>query len=98
MGKNLSTILLVLVFLTGLSLLLYPSVSDYWNSTRQSKAIVEYDRQVSQLDQELYKQLWTEAEEYNRALLEKDNRYAMTDEDKAAVSYTQLDVYKRQSL
>ena len=35
MKRNLSTILLVLVFFIGLSLLLYPSVSDYWNSFHQ---------------------------------------------------------------
>ena len=42
MKRNLSTILLILVFFTGLSLLLYPSVSDYWNSLHQSRAIATY--------------------------------------------------------
>ena len=36
---NFITILLVLILLVGLSLLLYPSVSDYWNSLHQTKAI-----------------------------------------------------------
>ena len=39
MKKHLSTILLILVFLTGLSLLLYPTVSDYWNSLHQLSLI-----------------------------------------------------------
>ena len=39
MKKHLSTIILILVFLVGLSLLLYPTVSDYWNSFHQSRAI-----------------------------------------------------------
>ena len=39
MKKRLSTILLILIFLIGLSLLLYPTVSDYWNSLHQSRAI-----------------------------------------------------------
>ena len=37
--KNLSTILLVLALIIGLCLLLYPTVSDYWNSLHQSRAI-----------------------------------------------------------
>ena len=39
---NFLNILLVLVFFVGLSLLLYPSVSDYWNSFHQTRAIAAY--------------------------------------------------------
>ena len=49
MKKNLSTILLILAFVTGLSLLLYPSVSDYWNSFHQSRAIATYAGEVANL-------------------------------------------------
>ena len=42
MRRKLSTILFVIVFLAGLSLLLYPTVSDYWNSFHQSRAIARY--------------------------------------------------------
>ena len=45
--KNLSTIVLVLIFIVGLSLLLYPSVSDYWNSFHQSRAIATYAEAVA---------------------------------------------------
>lgn len=47
----LSTIILILTFLVGLSLLLYPTVSDYWNSLHQSRAITEYAEEVANLDQ-----------------------------------------------
>ena len=45
-----STLMLILVFFLGLSLVLYPSVSDYWNSLHQSRAIATYAEEVSGLD------------------------------------------------
>ena len=47
-----STIILILVFLVGLSLLLYPTVSDYWNSLHQSRAVAGYTEAVANLDKE----------------------------------------------
>lgn len=83
MGKRLSNIVLILVFLTGLALLLYPAVSNYWNSTRQSRAIVEYARQASDIDRALYDRMWADAQAYNQALSEKENRYVLSDEERA---------------
>lgn len=80
-GK-LSTIILIFVFLAGLSLLLYPTISEYWNSLHQSKAIVEYAEQVAELNDDVYSQLWLDAENYNRALLDKADRYTMSDQEK----------------
>ena len=54
MKKHLSTIILILVFLTGLSLLLYPTVSDYWNSFHQSRAIATYASEVAALNNDDY--------------------------------------------
>ena len=68
MKKHLSTIILILVFLTGLSLLLYPSVSDYWNSFHQSRAIATYAGEVAALDNDDYDQLWASAQAYNQRL------------------------------
>lgn len=42
MRNKLTTILLVLAFFAGLSLLLYPTVSDYWNSLHASQAVADY--------------------------------------------------------
>ncbi len=78
-----STILLILILLAGLSLLLYPTVSDYWNSFHQSKAIASYAEQVAGLDNDIYEQLWADARDYNAALPQKTDRYTMTDEDRA---------------
>lgn len=82
MKKHLSTIVLVLIFLIGLSLLLYPTVSDYWNSLHQSRVIADYTRQVADLDHDTYDQIWEEAREYNRLLPDKVNRYHLTEEEK----------------
>ena len=59
---NLITIFLFLMLLAGLSLLLYPTVSDYWNSFHQSRAIASYAEQVAQIDNNVYDQLWADAE------------------------------------
>lgn len=87
-GNHLITILLVLIFLLGLSLLLYPAVSDYWNSKHQTRAIAVYSEEVSGLDEEQYQALWADAAAYNASLRERDNVYLLTEEQKAA--YEQL--------
>ena len=78
---NLITIFLFLMLLAGLSLLLYPTVSDYWNSFHQSRAIASYAEQVAQIDNNIYDQLWADAESYNQTLCGKENRYELSDED-----------------
>ncbi len=80
---SLSTLFLILIFFVGLSLLLYPTVADYWNSLTQSQAVSEYAEQVANLDNELYDQMLAAAREYNTALTAKENRYRITEEDKA---------------
>lgn len=80
---TITTIILILVFLIGLSLLLYPSVSNYWNSLRQSRAIAKYAEQVANLDNDVYERLWAEAEAYNKALAQNANRYNMTEEERS---------------
>lgn len=79
--KNRSTIVLVLIFIVGLSLLLYPSLSDYWNSFHQSRAIATYAEAVADLDDVDYEKMWQEAEEYNEQLKNKTNRWTMTEEE-----------------
>lgn len=68
MKKHLSTILLVLIFLIGLGVLLYPAVSDYWNSKVQSRAIVDYEAALANLTQEDYESEFEAARAYNDAL------------------------------
>lgn len=68
MRKHLPTLLLVLVFLVGLSLLLYPTVSDYLNTLHSTRAITDYVEQVADLDDELYEEILESAREYNEKL------------------------------
>ena len=81
--RTLSTILLIVGFLVGLSLLLYPTVSDYWNSMHQSRAITSYAEHVADIDDSLYESLWVDAQAYNASLLEKADRFTLSDEDLA---------------
>jgi len=70
MKKHLSTILFCLIFLTGLSLLLYPTVSNYLNERNQSRAIATFNKNVSSLSSTDYTDMLKKAEEYNSSLLQ----------------------------
>lgn len=78
-----STVLLLTVLLAGMALLLYPSISDYWNSFRQSQVIANYSEQLGSLDDERYRQLIEAAQEYNTGLLTRTNVYTLSEEQKA---------------
>lgn len=88
MKKHLSTIILILIFLIGLSLVLYPTVADYWNSLHQSRAIATYAEEVAHIDTEKYTAVWQDAVAYNQSLRERDNIFILSDQQKAA--YDQL--------
>lgn len=90
MKKHLSTIILVLVLVLGLGIMLYPTVSDWWNSFHQTRAIASYSDTVATMDNEIYDQLWQEAEAYNAALAQKANPYFFTEEDQALYDSTQI--------
>ena len=70
-GNSMTTLFLVLMLFAGLSLLLYPTVSNYWNSLHQSRAIAAYVEQVTQIDNETFDQLREQARAYNRTLVGK---------------------------
>ena len=78
-----STIALILVFVVGLSLMLYPVVSDYWNSFHQSRAIASYLETVNSLDQARYDALLEEARAYNASLVGDKTRFSPTEEETA---------------
>ena len=90
--KNLMTILLVTILLAGVGLLLYPTVSDYWNSFHQSKAVVSYVENVTNIDDEQYEKLWNDAVAYNEKLAENGIQWTLTDEEKEEYSeYLKVD-------
>ena len=82
MKKHLVTILLFLVLLVGLSLVLYPSFSDWWNSKHMSRVITDYVNLIDDLDEDEYAGLIEAAHAYNRSLLSRTNGYTTTPEQK----------------
>lgn len=68
MKQKLSTLILLILFFVGLSVLLYPAISDFWNSKTQSQAIIDYESLLDQLPQEDYSGIFENADGYNRAL------------------------------
>lgn len=79
MKKHFSTILIVLLLIAGLSLLLYPTVSDYWNSFQQTRAIKAYHKAVSNLNEEEYEQILKQAEEYNARIAQNGIKWKLSD-------------------
>ena len=72
MRQHKTVIFLTLGFLVGISLLLYPAFSNYWNSKTQSRAIVDYEAVLEHLKPEDYSAMFQAAYDYNQALYETD--------------------------
>ncbi len=70
MKSKKTTIILLISFFVGLSVLLYPTISSYWNSKTQSQAIVDYESMLSQYKPEDYTAIFEQAENYNKKLAE----------------------------
>ena len=72
MKKHASKILISILFIAGLSLLLYPFVANQWNNYRQKQLISNYEQVIAEkeaagaLD---YDAEWEKAAKYNGALL-----------------------------
>ena len=77
----LSTALLFGLLLLGLGLMAYPTVSDWWNSFHQTRAIAAYEVMVNDTDQEALDALREEAVAYNARLPEKEGRFLPTEEE-----------------
>lgn len=72
MKKYLKKMIIVFIFLSGLSLLLYPLISNKWNDYRQKQLITGYDKTVKEAQQAGridYEEEWKKARVYNEALL-----------------------------
>ena len=80
MKNHRSTILLILILLIGLSLMLYPSFADWWNSFHSSRAIASYEERVANIDDAQYEELWDAARDYNQSLLHRPNDFILSDE------------------
>ena len=83
MRKHMATIIAVLVFITGISLLLYPTVSEYWNSLYQSKVVANYSDKMKKMNQKEKQAAIDKAKAYNETLVNNDARFTPTEEQLA---------------
>lgn len=60
--------ILLIIFFIGIAILLYPFISQYWNSKVQSKSITNYDKMVSEKEAVEYHDIFKSAEDYNQEL------------------------------
>lgn len=74
--------MLILLFVCGIGLLLYPTVSNYWNELHQTQAITRYTEKVTELDEQAYEELRQAAVEYNDALRAHGTSYALSEEQR----------------
>ena len=83
--KNDRIINLVLIGIMALGVLIvaYPTISDWWNSYHQTRAIASYTETVAAMDTGDADRMLKEAEEYNVALIDKEGRFAPSEEDLA---------------
>ena len=89
MKKKIINVIIALLFVIGLSLVIYPSFSNYWNQRHQTRAIAGYEEKVEDLTEKQYEKFWNDATLYNKNL--RHTMYALNDEDKKIYNET-LDV------
>jgi len=90
---NYMNLLLILVFVAGLGILLYPNISDYFNQKNSSKSISEYDETVAQMNEETRQELRDESIAYNEELQSNPvGRFADMTEDMLAEYMNTLNV------
>ncbi len=76
-------IILGCLLLAGLGMMLYPTVSDWWNKQHQSEAIATYQQAVSDNSAEKNQELWDEAVAYNATLQPGTSRFTLTEDELA---------------
>ncbi len=72
MKRKISTFLFGLLFLTGFGILIYPTVSDQWNTYRQNQLISSYETRVSDLTEEDFTEEWNKANTFNATLAQNE--------------------------
>ena len=72
MNRKILKIVLFITFVIGVFILLYPFISQYWNSKVQSKRVIDYKRNLEKMEIEDYSNMFEEADNYNRELYRLD--------------------------
>ncbi len=79
--KIIPNIIFGIIFVVGICIFLYPSVSNYINSKHQSKAISNYEEALAAISEEDYSRIWAEANAYNEDLAQKPLNFTLTEEE-----------------
>lgn len=90
-SSNVINLILILVLLAGISLMLYPSVSDWWNSYHQTRAVASYVEKTADMTSDENDQIFAAAQEYNKRLAASKQDYELTKEQEKEY-YSLLDV------
>ena len=72
MKRKIANVLFGLLFLIGFGILVYPTVSDQWNTYRQSRLISNYETVVENLTEEDFSDEWQKAIAFDQALVQND--------------------------
>lgn len=72
MKRKIANVLFGLLFLIGFGILVYPTVSDQWNTYRQSRLISNYEAVVENLTEEDFSDEWQRAIAFDQALVRND--------------------------
>ncbi len=78
-GPSISTIILIVILLAGVGIILYPSVSDWWNSMHATQAIAGYVTAVEDMSTRDREEILEAARKYN-ASLEDGVNFVLSDE------------------
>ena len=79
--KIIPNIIFSIIFLVGLAIFLYPSVSNYINSKHQTRVISNYEEMLDNISEEDYSAFWNEAIRYNEQLVSRPLNFTLTDEE-----------------
>lgn len=64
-GSTVFSIVIILLFIIGSTVLLYPTASNMWNNYRNMQIQMSYIQKVDNLDKEVYANILSQAREYN---------------------------------
>lgn len=81
--KHWVEMILSLILLAGLCLLLYPTVSDWWNSLHQTRAIASYTDAVENTSEEDLQAMLDAAYAYNEKLKNRASSFTLNEEEMA---------------
>lgn len=84
LARNFVSIILIIIFVLGAGLLLYPSFANWWNSTRQSRVLEQYISEIENIDTSVAEAQIASALEYNRKVADKGIMWAPTESDMIA--------------